>query len=644
MGRSRRERKGSARPASSVAPARTWGLALVLFLAAVFAVKLLVLAQLQHHPLLTPEGGLDAVSYVQLARRVLGGDLSLGPGLYYLSPLYIYFLAATLGLSDSFTWVRLVQIGLGTAAVGCVFVTARDWFGRRAAWVAAALAALTGVFTFYEILILQASLDTFLTAAGLMFLTKALVNVPPEGGGYKVSGLFAGLFFGLQILNRPNVIVAVAGVTLSLLAVRRFRIAALLVAGVLTTIAPVVLRNAVVSRQFALVSSQGGLNFYIGNNESATGQYVEVPGVRANIEGQSQDTRRVAEQAAGHPLTDAQVSAHFTGLATTWMRGHPAAAARLFARKLALVFNAQHQWLDFSYPYYARDTGTLLLLLFVGPWLLVPLGLTGLIVAVPLGRRLEFSAWASFVPWYALGVAFFFVAERYRLPILHSALRRRRRRSRPDCLVAGIGTGPPTSNLQPPASAPATGDPCGGVPGGLRPHRMAVSPARRPIRGAIAALESADEPGRLRHRGDGAREGPRDRPNAHRGRVQPGAGDGRERPRAGGDPAREACRGRGRADRRGALRAGERDAQRRRHRRGRGLLRTFSPAAGDSPDSCYQVGLLALDAGAPDVAERYLTRALALRPVWPEAQQALEQARSRYFPVCASRFARVRSS
>ena len=59
------------------------------------------------------------------------------------------------------------------------------------------------------------------------------------------------------------------------------------------------------------------------------------------------------------------------------------------------------------------------------------------------------------------------------------------------------------------------------------------------------------------------------------------------------------------------------------------LLRTFSPEAGDSPDSCYQVGLLAIDAGAPDVAERYLTRALALRPGWPEAQQALEQSRRR---------------
>jgi hypothetical protein len=59
------------------------------------------------------------------------------------------------------------------------------------------------------------------------------------------------------------------------------------------------------------------------------------------------------------------------------------------------------------------------------------------------------------------------------------------------------------------------------------------------------------------------------------------------------------------------------------------LLRTFSPAATDGADSCYQVGLLALEAGAPEVAERYLTRALALRPGWPQARQALDQARRR---------------
>jgi hypothetical protein len=55
------------------------------------------------------------------------------------------------------------------------------------------------------------------------------------------------------------------------------------------------------------------------------------------------------------------------------------------------------------------------------------------------------------------------------------------------------------------------------------------------------------------------------------------------------------------------------------------LLRTYYPEPGDSAESCYEVALLALDAGAPRVAERYLRRALELRPGWPEALEAISR-------------------
>ena len=106
----------------------------------VFALKLLVVLQLKDHPLLQPDAGLDTTAYANLASRVLAGDLGLGPGLYFVSPLYIYFLAGCLAVFKSYTAVRLVQITLGTSSVGLIFVTTRLWFGERAAWVAAALA------------------------------------------------------------------------------------------------------------------------------------------------------------------------------------------------------------------------------------------------------------------------------------------------------------------------------------------------------------------------------------------------------------------------------------------------------------------------------------------------------------------------
>ena len=62
----------------------------------VFALKLLIVWELKDHPVLRPDAGLDTTAYVKLAQRVVAGDLALGPRLYFVSPLYIYFLSAAL--------------------------------------------------------------------------------------------------------------------------------------------------------------------------------------------------------------------------------------------------------------------------------------------------------------------------------------------------------------------------------------------------------------------------------------------------------------------------------------------------------------------------------------------------------------------
>jgi tetratricopeptide (TPR) repeat protein len=422
-----------------------WWIAAIL--GGVFALKLVVVLQLQHHPLLQPDAGLDTTAYVTLASKVLGGNPGLGPGLYFVSPLYIYFLAAVLAIFDSFLAVRVVQIVLGTLAVGAIFLMAREWVNERAAWLATGLAAFTGLFTFYETLILQASIDAFLTSAGLLSLTwglrpapvcrPAAKRSPPGRTGAPSGGWFlaAGAIFGVQTLNRPNVLLAVAGMAALLLATRRVRPAALIAAGLLAGMAPVAIRNVTVADQWSFVSSHGGLNFYIGNSDTATGFYRPIPGIRPTIEGQETDARRVAERATGRSLTDAEVSDYFVGLGVSWVQAHPGAAIALFAKKFAYVFSAQHIALPHSYPFYAHDSSTILRFLAVGPWLLVPLGVIGLLAPVMPGgppaapnaagrsgarvhQRGGYLIWASFVPFYAAAVAVFFVAERYRLPLL----------------------------------------------------------------------------------------------------------------------------------------------------------------------------------------------------------------------------------
>jgi 4-amino-4-deoxy-L-arabinose transferase-like glycosyltransferase len=369
---------------------------LVIFLAVVLAVRLIVASQLGKHPLLQPDTGLDTTAYVQLAQRVNAGDPALGPGLYYVSPLYIYFLA----VAKSVAAARIIQAVLGTFAVLFIFLTARQWFGERAAWISAILAGSCGVFAYYEALILQSSLDVFLTSAALWLLA---IRRP----------LLAGWVAGLAALNRPNMLIAAIAVAVVLAAMRERRSGALLAAGVLIGIAPVTIRNLVVAHQFSLISSHGGINFYIGNGEGATGYFHAVPGLPSTVEGLAAGAHRAAEHALRRPLTDAEVSSYYSGLALTWMRDHPGAWLRLLARKAYAVVNTSHASTPFSYTFYAYDAGTFLRFLFLGPWLFVPLGIVGLIGRP--GRRPHIAI--AFALAYAASIVLFFITERYKLPL-----------------------------------------------------------------------------------------------------------------------------------------------------------------------------------------------------------------------------------
>jgi 4-amino-4-deoxy-L-arabinose transferase-like glycosyltransferase len=429
--------------------ARRLGLLFVLGLAVM--TKLAVLLSLGSHPLLQPDAGLDTGAYVRLAWRVASGDFLLGTEPYFVSPLYVYFLAAILKVTASSLFpVRLVQVLLGTAAAGLVFATALRLFGERAAIAAGLLYVLTGVVTFHEVLILQAALDPFLTALALYLLAAALTREEDTSKGReekeaegrsRLPGTWAaaGVAFGLLALNRPNALLAVAAVGLTLalappvarrrgslpsppfeeISLRTFLPVAAFVFGVVLAIAPVTLRNLAVSHEFVLISSHGGLNFFIGNNPEADGTYRAVPGITPSIEGQAADTKRVAEAEAGRPLSVREVSEHFAAKARRWIASSPGAAGRLFARKVWYVLSGDEIPLNFSFPWY-RQQSPPLKFLAVGPGLLVPLGGAGLVLLLLGAGRLrppDAAPWAVFAPAYVLSVAAFFVATRYRLPL-----------------------------------------------------------------------------------------------------------------------------------------------------------------------------------------------------------------------------------
>ena len=239
---------------------------ILVFLAALI-VKAAVLASIHAHPLLQPSGDMDGAVYLDLARN---GPPAVA---YFVSPLYLYFLKLA---GASIAVATVAQIILGSIGVVLLFDTARRWFGIRGAYLSAILLLLTGVVTFDEVTILQSALDPFLVALMLWTLTLAL---QAEDGALPRFGA-AGAATALFVLNRPNALIWMAAACLLLLVLvqRRTRQALAFAAGCALLLVPVVLRNYVIARELVLVSSHGGLNFYIGNNAEADGTYHAVPG------------------------------------------------------------------------------------------------------------------------------------------------------------------------------------------------------------------------------------------------------------------------------------------------------------------------------------------------------------------------------
>jgi tetratricopeptide (TPR) repeat protein len=397
--------------------------------AAAFVVKLVVLIQLWDHPLLQPHGELDTAYYVTLSQRVAAEGVFAPIGAFFVSPLYVYFLAAVFAAGGSLLAAQLIQITLGTAAVGFLFATARHWFGERAALAAAGLAILTGIFAFNEVLILQSALDPFLVSSALYALTRAMA-----GGGM---GAFAaaGASLGLLALNRPNALVfavvaagvvivsqrwpAVLSAAAQATAGRQARVnhGAVLAISLIAVLAANATRNYLVSGNVVLIASHGGLNLYIGNHDRADGTYTPVPGITPSIAGQAGDSTRVAESSTGRTLSPGEVSSFFAWRAIDWVIGHPADAVRLWIRKIGILLNRVDVPLNYSYAFYAREPASFLRVLVVGPWLLLPLGLVGLCWPSLRQNRRGYWVWAMFVPVYGAAVVLFFVTDRYRLPL-----------------------------------------------------------------------------------------------------------------------------------------------------------------------------------------------------------------------------------
>jgi len=386
--------------------------------------------QMRHNPFFYAPI-MDERMHHEWAQLIAAGQ-GLGNKPFFRAPLYYYLVAAIYALvGPQIAIARLAGCVLGAASCSLLACIGVRLGGLAVGLMAGLLAAFYWPLIHFDEQLLTVGLEIFLNLLTLELLLRATGVDTPDApveaaGSSRLWYLAAGVTMGLSALARPNVLVLAPAIAVWLWLVlggaphaagtgARLGRVGLLMAGLLTAILPVTIRNRLVGGEWVLIATNGGVNFYIGNNPQADGIAAVVPGTRADWEGGYEDTHRIPEQELGRRLTEGQVSDYWFRKGLAWIRTDPTGWLRLTLRKLRLF------WMPHEIPNnqpirFFASLADISPLYFLGFPPIAALGLAGLTVLG--GRWRWWSLVVLFGVIYMGTVVLFFCPARYRLPVV----------------------------------------------------------------------------------------------------------------------------------------------------------------------------------------------------------------------------------
>jgi Flp pilus assembly protein TadD len=262
---------------------------------------------------------------------------------YFRPPLCPYFLAAVYWVfGHDYVAVRVVQMLLGSVSCVLAYLLAARLFDRATAIVCGFLMAGYWAFIYFDSELREVVLLVLL----FLVLMLGLVSLRSRPGAWKALG--CGIVLGLAALGKPNTLLLVPVAACWLLAVNRRSVrrrrnlflAGCFLTGCVGAVAPATIRNTVVGHDLVLVSSNGGINLFIGNNPRATGFDVRLPVPLPEFPS-SFDYPEVVRTVAGlekRPMKHSEVSSYFVGRALDHMKSNPGRTAALLLRKVVLFW------------------------------------------------------------------------------------------------------------------------------------------------------------------------------------------------------------------------------------------------------------------------------------------------------------------
>ena len=393
-----------------------------LFIAAL-VVRLVYLWQYSHAPDFSNPSG-DAGFFCSKAREILRSGNLFGNEVPFQGPAYPMILAAFFKLAGSnFFLPRLMQVIVGSLNCLVVYTLARkashtkEWPAR----IAGIMTAFYGTLVFFEGDLLMISLTLF-------FVNISLLGLILYREKQSLPWLFmAGTCFAVAALDRTNILVFVPVAIWFLWKgtgcksrIRQIQATVLYLTGILLVILPFAVNNYRVSGDMVLISSNAGINLFIGNNPSAPGVFAIPPDVAIRNDNfkMSEDVSELACKESGKKLKPSGVSRYWASKAMSFIAENPVAAAGLYVKKIRLLFNQREIPNHLDLIFFKKEVTPWLSYLFIGFRIIAPLAFAGIVVRLLLGMTYVHKLYLAFIFVYIVSLLPFFINDRYRLPIV----------------------------------------------------------------------------------------------------------------------------------------------------------------------------------------------------------------------------------
>jgi tetratricopeptide (TPR) repeat protein len=407
---------------------------------------------------------VDAWYFWTMAQQLAHNGFAY-PEAFFMPPLYPYLLAILNLVFGAHPFpVVFIQVLRGSGSAVLVYLLARRIFDRRVALVSFVGYLLCGNIMFLDTVFLPNSCTVFgelwvlyllLSEAGnpksQTLSSKAESGVRVSSLGFRVSSrrwwryATVGILLGLLALIRAEtllflpLLLIVAGIEESKgrkverskgqrakeppgpLDFLTFRLQNFLwiLLGTALVIAPVFLHNAVVGKDPTLISYNGGLNLFLGNNPKADGtwqpSYPLVQTGSVTIE----TLKRNSLVRDSIVMKPSESSSYWTNRALAFIRASPGKFLGLVARKKLLFLNNYEIPNNYYYDL-ARNRSLVLKLTFLPFGLILALGLAGMILRIAEGvlrkadsgtRLAECGFYLFFLVYLVAGVMIFTVSR-----------------------------------------------------------------------------------------------------------------------------------------------------------------------------------------------------------------------------------------